>query len=215
MKVASKDGDPLLDSAKFFATVEEAISRPRSPIDIGSEGFDAAGAHVLQLLADAASAYERSSYGTAAFLAVTALEETAKAEIVLYRPRQDTQSKPKGRDPLRDHARKHVIAVRPTVFMGERLKRIIGRERCEAIRAEAESGGFTALREAAIYVDFEARTIMTPREAVPKHRAFEVLLVALASADDILVGYTNRSYDYGKQFVGMMEALERSHQTDD
>lgn len=205
--MTSNTDDPLLDGERYFAAVDQAIARPLIRERVGSVGLDAATEHILQLLMDATNAFERESYGTAVFLALTALEETAKAELVGYRRPQPEGEKPKGRDPLRDHASKHVIAVRPTVFMSERLHRYLGRERCEAIKAEAEAGGLVALREAAIYVDFDVRPIVTPREAVPRQRAYEMLLVALEAADDILVGYTNRSFEYGKQFEALIEAL--------
>lgn len=65
----------------------------RDAIDSGSsvfsmdnfiEDFNNACNHIATLIKDAFSCYRRTSYGTAAFLSITAFEETAKAEIGLY-----------------------------------------------------------------------------------------------------------------------------------
>jgi len=189
--------DPLLEWGSFMEAVEKAIDRPGVGYgNAGADGFNAAGQHVLTLLEDAVAIYQKGSYGTAAFLAVTALEETAKTDILTFRRERDGDVRPKGRDPLRDHAEKHKIAVRPTVWMGQRLIEAIGRDRCLAIKAEVEGGGLTALREAGLYVAFDGGKIVSPSEAISKGRAREILLVALEAADDILVGSTNASYEW-------------------
>jgi AbiV family abortive infection protein len=60
------------------------------------------------------------SFGSAAFLSITAMEETAKANVGLFR-RDGTGPRPKGRDLLRDYAAKHSMAVLSTVFMSRRI----------------------------------------------------------------------------------------------
>ena len=199
--------DPLLDGDRFFAAIEEVSKWPRNPNSIGSAGFDTAAAHITQLLTDAVEIFVGGSYGTATFLALTAMEETSKLEMMLYQGKGGKNEKPKGRDPMRDHAKKHLIAIRPTVFMSRKLVERIGRERCLAIKSEAEGGGLTALREASLYVDFELRPIVTPMSAVSSQRAYEMLLVAFEAADDILVGYTRQSYVYGRQIEAMSVRL--------
>ena len=189
--------DPLLAWGSFLENVEKATSRPGIGYgNAGSEGFNMAGRHVLTLLQDAATAYGAGSFGTATFLAITALEETAKADMLSFRRDKGDQAKPKGRDPLRDHVAKHRIAVRPTVWMGERLVKAIGRDRCLAIKAEIEAGGLTELREASLYVSFGDRAITSPATAVEQPRAREILLIAIEAADDILIGSTNGSWDW-------------------
>lgn len=73
--------------------------------------FDAACDHVVALLSDAATLFERGSYETSAFLAITALEETAKAHVGLYR--RDEQEKSKGARSLQGPLRqaKHGVAA--------------------------------------------------------------------------------------------------------
>ncbi|HEY5410977.1 MAG TPA: AbiV family abortive infection protein, partial [Caulobacteraceae bacterium] len=128
---------PLLDGEASLRAAIEAAARPgRGYGDRRSEGFDAAGEHVVSLLGDATHLFERGSFGTATFLAITALEETAKADLLSFRREGTAGERPKGRDPLRSHADKHLIAVRSTVFMGKRLLEALGQERCEALKVE-------------------------------------------------------------------------------
>jgi AbiV family abortive infection protein len=187
--------DPDDGSNAFMIAVEEAVSF--GGLTYGEDvvqQFDIASQHVLVLLEDAAVTFERASYGTSAFLAITALEETSKAEILAFRIQAPGGSQRKGRDPLRSHTKKHALAVRPTTFMG-RLPSILGEETCARLRQDATTGTLNRLREEAVYFGISvAGTVTTPANAVSKARAAEILLLSLQAADDILVGWTNESY---------------------
>jgi AbiV family abortive infection protein len=174
---------------RFFERVENASASPLGLKSRNSASVNLSGDHVLTLLQDAYGAFERRSYGTATFLAITALEETAKAELILYRR---AEGEPTRRDPMRNHANKHGIAVRDTTFMGK-LKGVLGTERCEALHKEADEGSFVPLREASIYVDVRDGEIVTPSAVIDFERARELLLLAIEAATDALVGYTSRS----------------------
>jgi AbiV family abortive infection protein len=153
---------------------------------------------VLVLLEDAVGAFARGSYGTSVFLAITALEETAKAEILAFRIQKPVGTQKKWGDPLRSHMKKHAMAVRPTTFIG-RLPKILGAETCERLQQEAMDGSINRLRETAIYLSCSADgKISTPAMALDRTRAREIVVLALESADDMLVGLTNDSYQLGK-----------------
>jgi AbiV family abortive infection protein len=92
-----------------------------------AKDFDVAIDHVAGLLDDAALLFERGSFGTATLVAITALEETGKAHVSLFR-RDKPEPSPRSRDPLRDHKAKHHMAVLPTVFMTDRIIRELGRD---------------------------------------------------------------------------------------
>src|SRR5689334_5256450 len=140
------------DPGAAMETIEQAISFGSSAsVRVSAEGFDASVGHVRTLLGDAVAAYEAGSFGTAVFLAITSMEETAKAELLAFRLPRPAGVKPKGRDPLRDHGKKHAIAIGPTTFMG-RLPKLLGEETCARLADEAHSGGFVDLRERALYV---------------------------------------------------------------
>jgi AbiV family abortive infection protein len=155
--------------------------------------FDTAAEHVAVLLGDAVDAFRRGSFGTTIFLALTAMEETAKAEIITFRlnPRPDGSTRV--RDPLHHHAQKHRLAIRDTTFMG-RLPEVLGPEVCARLAREAETGGFRKLRESALYVNFDEQGVHAPEATITRKQAREIVLLALECADDILVGWTNASY---------------------
>lgn len=159
--------------------------------------FNAACDHIVVLLTDAVTLFDCGSYATSAFLAITALEETAKAHVGLYR--RDKQEKSKGRDPFRDHPAKHSMASLPTVYMGERLVDALGAEACKRLEAEAAIGLATT-REACLYTERNAGVFTTPAQSITMARARELLLLAIEAADDALVGYTNHSYKSGEVF---------------
>jgi AbiV family abortive infection protein len=192
-------------ASAFFTAVQAAI-------DFGGPGygedpvlgFNTASQHVLVLLEDAVAAFGRGSYGTSVFLAITALEETAKAELLGFRIEKPEGAQKKRGDPLHSHTKKHALAVRPTTFMG-RLPNILGPATCARLQQEATDGSINRLRETAIYVSCAADgKVSTPAMAVNNARAREIVLLALESADDILVGWTNDSYKLTEPFEALI-----------
>lgn len=191
---------PHQDADAYFSAVQDAIEYGSPVVDLNAvDILNAAADHVAILLDDAMSAFHRQSFGTSVFLAITALEETAKAEIMAMRSKTAQADSQRARDPLRDHRKKHQIAVRPTTFMG-RLPELLGPPACERLQKEAETGGLIRLRERALYVHLDAKGISSPSSSVTRERAREILLLALESADDIIVGWTNASFALGKKF---------------
>jgi AbiV family abortive infection protein len=192
-----------------FCAVEDAIAHGGALYDNrSSDGFDRAIMHIATLTEDAFACYGRQSFGTVAFLAVTIIEETVKAEVGIFR--RDSEPAPGAKrkaDPLRSHASKHRIAVNGTVWMGGRLRQALGVERCARLREEAESGGLVRAREAGLYFDRVGDQFITPQEAVGCERAWELLLLAIEVVDDRLVGYTNRSFELGQRLDEMFAVL--------
>ncbi len=197
------------DKGGFVEAVEAAIKYggPMHGVD-KIELFNAAAEHVNVLLADAVDAFRRRSFGTSVFLAITAMEETAKAEILGFRTGYPEDGLRRRRDPLRDHASKHRLAVRPTTFMG-RLPALLGEDRCHRLRLEAETGELVRLCERALYVNVDTHGVTTPAVAIREGRAREVLLLALEVADDVLVGWTNQSYSLGEHFEAWLNEFGR------
>jgi AbiV family abortive infection protein len=165
----------------------------------GTAEFNRACDHIVRLLRDAALLYRDGSWPTAAFLAITALEETAKTHIGMFRSAQTGQATKRGKDPLYSHKEKHLLAASPTVPMGSRLPRVIGDNRVKDLMELATSGRLVSLRESCLYIDRVAGDLVAPTEVVSKERSRELLLFALEAFDDALVGNTNHSYVVGKQ----------------
>lgn len=184
----------------FFDAVERAIQFGEKAEGLNPvEAFNTSADHVWNLLQDALSVYERRSYGTSVFLSISAMEETAKAELLSFRARGNDGDKPKGRDPLKSHRDKHLIAVRPTTFMG-RLPEILGDDVCARLQTEAESGELNIVREQALYVHVTGNMVAAPASVISRDRAREILLLSIEVADDVLVDYTNHSMDLGREF---------------
>jgi len=203
---------PDEDRDVFFDAIRHAIEYPSEPFEFSAADFNAIAAHVSVLLGDAVSAFERQSFGTAVFLAITALEETAKAEMLIYRRDGDEDAQKPRRDPLLDHKTKHRIAVRPTTFMG-RLPELLGADAVARLRALPATGELRTLRERALYARFDGGKVQTPRDAVGHAKAREIVLLALECADDILAGYSEASHALGQRFEAWMDAIAASKVT--
>jgi AbiV family abortive infection protein len=158
-----------------------------------SEHFDEAGEHVVQLLRDSSLLLENNSPATACFLAITALEETAKINIDLFR--HSNLPVARGKDPLFNHKVKHRIAAAPTVAMGSRLQKAIGEARLRELMESARNGGLARLRESCLYVELKDGKFQTPNAVVSPKLAREILLFAAEVFDDAVVGFTNKSFD--------------------
>ena len=170
------------------------------------EDFNAAIDHVFQLLTDAVILLESSSFGSAAFMAITALEETSKAHVGTFR--RDKEGPPaKGRDPFRDHRSKHSMALLPTVLMSERIMEALGADRAKALDDQAHETGFVSQREAALYCALTASGFVTPATAITPLQAWELLILAIEAADDALVGFNNHSFEVGKKIDAMFERV--------
>lgn len=194
-----------------LVTVEAALAYGGKLYDTAQD-YDTALDHVAQLLDDAVMLFERGSYGSATFLAITALEETSKAHVGSFRRERDGPLA-KGRDPLRDHKAKHSMALLPTVFMTERIITALGQQRADALHAEAQATGFTAMREAALYCARSPTGFVSPKIAVPPLCAWEFIVLAIEAADDALVGVTNHSFDIGKTFDALFERISARRPT--
>lgn len=184
------------DYAKIgWETIQKAVDNgPRLFEEhSGSQDFNRACDHILVLIEDALACFNRASYGTAVFLSITAIEETAKAEIGIYRRADEADERSRRKDPLFNHLSKHRMAILPTVFMGRRFEEAIGKDRCEALLSEVAHGSLRDLRQEALYFHSSNGNFVTPKDAITQEKAREVLLLAIEAADDRLVGYTGHT----------------------
>jgi len=161
-----------------------------------SDELNQACEHIVRLLNDASLLLEAGSHASAAFLSITALEETAKIHIGMYRNADDAA--PRRKDPLYQHDKKHYIAAAPTVAMGSRLQEAIGEKRMNALIVIARAGQLKSIRENALYVGKDNGQLQLPSEAVTSEFAKELILFAVEAFDDAFVGYTARSYELGE-----------------
>ncbi|MES2523239.1 MAG: AbiV family abortive infection protein [Gemmatimonadota bacterium] len=182
----------------------EALTTGASLIG-NSRDVDRASEHIFHLLTDAYTLYGHGSYATAAFLAITAFEETAKSHIAMYRAVDHPVKR--GKDPLLNHGKKHLLGALPSIAMGTRLGDALGQARVEQLLAEARGGRLVALREAALYVVLDTTGVRVPADVVTRERARELILFAIEAFDDALIGYTARSFETSKRTDTMFAAL--------
>lgn len=179
-----------IDEAWWLA-IEHATTQSGKFITTTVE-FNLACDHIVDLIEDASVMLERGSHSTAAFLAITSLEEIAKVHLGMYRSRGKSPSRKK--DPMYKHGAKHLLALGPTVAMGSRLQDAIGDTRMRQLIQQARDGMFVKLREAALYLERTDDALVTPKSVVSKMQAREVLLLTIEAFDDGLVGYTDHTY---------------------
>lgn len=179
-------------SDDWWSAVEAALAVGQRLAN-SSQELDQVCEHIVQLLQDASMLLAAGSHATAAFLAITALEETAKAHLGMYR--QASEPVKRSKDPLYKHGEKHRLALGPTVTMGSRLEAALDESRMDELITLAQGGGLVLLREAALYVEQSKGALITPAAAVTVSTARELLLLAVEAFDDALVGYTSRSLE--------------------
>jgi AbiV family abortive infection protein len=189
-------------SEKWWSSVEETLSAGKQ-IANSSEQFDLACNHIVRLLVDASTLLDAGSHATATFLAITALEETSKVHMGMYR--RSTTPMKRSKDSLYKHDQKHLLALGPTVAMVSRLQVAIGESRMNELIELGRSGGLVGLREAALYVEQHGDALNAPKAAIATSAARELLLLAVEAFDDALVGYTNQSFELGKQTDAVFE----------
>ena len=175
--------------------------------------FNLACDHIVELIEDASVMLERGSHSTATFLAITALEETAKVHVGMYR--SAGQPIPRGKDPMYKHGKKHLLALGPTVAMGSRLQSAIGETRMNQLIQQAREGLFVRLREESLYLERKDDIFVTPKSIISKLQAREILLLTIEAFDDALVGYTDHTYACSKRTDGIFAMwanwLEEEH----
>jgi AbiV family abortive infection protein len=181
----------MTESDEQWIQVREETIAAGARIGKTSEQFNDACEHIAQLLQDASALFESGSHATSAFLSIAALEETAKVHMGMYR-RSATPLK-RSKDPLFKHERKHELALGPTVAMGGRLQAAIGEARMRELIELGRKGGFVPLREASLYIEQQGDSLLVPMQSIPTATSRELLLLAIESFDDALVGYTNRT----------------------
>lgn len=159
----------------------------------GSADFNRACDHILVLLEDSFSCFQRESFGSSVFMAITAIEEIAKAKIGIYRRTEHSDEVKRHKDPLFNHLSKHRMAILPTVFMGKRLEDALGKERCDQLLGQVADGLLKELRESSLYFQNIDGEFITPKDLLGKDNAKEVLLLAIEAADDRLIGYTGHT----------------------
>ena len=186
----------MIDKDKSIQEVEKVLKRESNFCIKTKAQFNRCVDHIFQLITDSFTLYTNNAYPSSVFLSIAVIEEVAKLHMVIF---IKTSNEYKKKDKLRDHKTKEIIGVNYTVCMGERIKKVMDAEKFEKIYKMAYSGELKNLREKSIYCEFKDKELIIPNDVVNKEFARNMLLFAIESFDDNLVGYTDYTMNVSKK----------------
>ena len=163
--------------------------------------------HVVQLISDSYVLYINSSYTSSSFLAICVIEEVGKIQMGIFIKGSDSYVR---KDKLRDHKSKQIVGASYTICMGERIQKAISNKNLEKIFQIIYSGELKDLRENAIYCERKDNNIVTPKDLITQELARNLLLFAIESFDDNLVGWTDYSIELSKKTDLFFEMIANS-----
>ena len=181
-------------------TVRDVLNRGSDFVVSSKEEFNKGIDHIFGLIKDSFLLYENGSYPSSYYLSIIIIEEVAKLHMGLFVPPCVPGTNRK-HDKLYDHKTKDIIGCNFTVSLGDRLKNAIGLPAIEKICNEAYNGDLKSKREQAFYFSHQNGRLVFPCELYSKEETKNILLFAIESFDDNLMGYTDYS-------------LEKSSETD-
>ncbi|MCT7489406.1 AbiV family abortive infection protein [Aliarcobacter cryaerophilus] len=191
---------------ELFELIKQYINTNKNLVRSVNE-LDKAIKHIVQLLSDSYVLYSNNGFSSSVFLSITACEEIAKAHIGIFTDGKTSNGKEKNM--FRDHKTKHILAAMPTVPMGDRLEKAIGKTELERMMNMAKNSGFVQLRERSLYFQRENDILVVPSDKIDKNLARLLLLFAIEVFDDALVGTTKFSMEIYKKTDTIFEELTK------
>lgn len=166
--------------------------------------------HIVGLLTDSFTLIKQNSYGSAVFLAITAMEETAKTHYALYM--KHNLSIKNSKDPMMNHSYKHGLSVSPVFKIGDRLPNVIGAEKIDEIISMVDQrNGLMDLRNNAIYWYTDKKGTHFPKDCIDKKIAQEILLFSIETFDDNLVGYSSYSMKIAADTDDIFQSIAKDY----
>lgn len=160
----------------------------------GLEEYNAAVAHVCDLIRASYTLFINGSFAPSLFLSITIFEEIAKIKAGHMRAWGDKREIVKrGKDPLFNHGKKHKISVDPIYLIGDRISNSIGAERAKEIFNGYELGEYSSLREESLYFSRTKKGLHIPAKSTSLRLAAEHLLIAIEIFSDEFWGMTAES----------------------
>lgn len=197
----------MVDKDCYFDKIEFILNGSSNFYISSTEQLNKCLDHVVQLISDAYVLYINNSYTSSSFLAISVLEEVGKIQMGIFIKGSDSYMR---KDKLRDHKSKQIVGASHTICIGERIKNSISNENLEKIFKFIYSGELKALREKTIYCDRKNNNIVTPKDLITQELARNLLLFAIESFDDNLVGWTNDSIELSKKTDLFFEIIANS-----
>ncbi|MFS9059757.1 AbiV family abortive infection protein [Streptococcus infantis] len=197
----------MVDKDFSFDKIESILNGTSNFYISSNEELNKCLDHVVQLISDSYVLYINNSYTFSSFLAISVLEEVGKIQMGIFIKGSDSYVR---KDKLRDHKSKQIVGASYTICMGERIKNAISNENLEKIFQFIYSGELKDLREKVIYCDRKNNSIVTPKDLITQELARNLLLFAIESFDDNLVGWTNYSIELSKKTDLFFEIIANS-----
>ena len=197
----------MVDKDFSFDKIESILNGTSNFYISSNEELNKCLDHVVQLLSDSYFLYINNSYTSSSFLAISVLEEVGKIQMGIFIKGSDSYVR---KDKLRDHKSKQIVGASYTICMGERINNTISNENLEKIFQFIYSGELKDLREKAIYCDRKNNNIVTPKDLITQELARNLLLFAIESFDDNLLGWTDYSIELSKKTDLFFETIVNS-----
>ena len=197
----------MVDKDFYFDKIESILKGSSNFYISSNEELNKCLDHVVQLISDSYVLYINNSYTSSSFLAISVLEEVGKIQMGIFIKGSDSYVR---KDKLRDHKSKQIVGTSCTICMGERINNAISNENLEKIFQFIYSGELKDLREKAIYCDRKNNNIVTPNDLITQELARNLLLFAIESFDDNLVGWTDYSIELSKKTDLFFETIANS-----
>ena len=197
----------MVDKDCYFDEIESILNGSSNFYISSTEQLNKCLDHVVQLISDSYVLYINDSYTSSSFLAISVLEEVGKIQMGIFIKGSDSYMR---KDKLRDHKSKQIVGASHTICIGERIKNSISNENLEKIFKFIYSGELKDLREKAIYCDRKNNNIVTPKDLITQELARNLLLFAIESFDDNLVGWTDHSIELSKKTDLFFETIANS-----
>ena len=194
----------MIDEHKFIQEVGKVLKGESDFYIKTKEQLNKCVDHIYQLITDSFTLYSNKAYSSSVFLAIAVIEEVAKVHMGWYIKPSGSYKK---KDKLRDHKTKEIIGASYTICMGERIQRAIAKDKLEEIFEMIYSGKLKNLREKSIYCEFDGKYIVSPNDIIDKEFSKNMLLFAIESFDDNLVGYTDYTMEISKKTDMLFERI--------
>jgi len=175
--------------------------------------------HAEKLWEDAVTLFQKSSYATACFLAIVCVEECSKISFGEFQfyvrvmcGGSTVEKKPRGKNPLTQHNRKHFVAACSGALVNARMDHILGLDNVTKFIEDCESGKLEAIRQMCLYADVgQEGTIAIPESVVTRTQAALYIAVAglLLSQIEGAESIRNGFQDKADNFAAAHFAIER------
>jgi AbiV family abortive infection protein len=196
----------MINDDTFLTQIEQILSGTSNFSINTSHQFDKCVDHILQLITDSRTMYISNAFSSSVFLSIAVIEEVGKVHMGMYISPSTTYVK---KDKLRDHKSKEIAGASYTICMGERIERAVSPEELTKLFELVYSGDLKDLREQSIYCEKKDDDIVTPKDIISQEFSKNILLFAIESFDDNLVGYTPHSMEVSEKTDSLFDEISK------